>query len=173
MGDGTTETSAPIVGETDAGRILADAPTQAPQPPIEIVATAPAPEPAPAAAPTEAAEDDTVQAERGASTVESLAPMSAETSDAPVPREAPPAREPLVAQAMLSSAPARAPAPPADLDGLLSSAGLQLVNTDASKLAEARAQGAESVVTPRPARERKRTAPPAAEPLAQVETRKH
>ncbi len=71
-----------------------------------------------------------------------------------------------------SPPPATAPSTP-DLDGVLSKAGLQLVNTDARKLEDARAASASTAPTMRPPRERKRTAPPPAEPLAQVETRKH
>jgi len=80
----------------------------------------------------------------------------------------------LIAKAMAAPAPLEAKAPAVDLDTVLSSAGLQLVNTDASKLASVRAHVAEAAPISRPQRERKRIAPPPAEPLAQVETtRKH
>jgi hypothetical protein len=90
-------------------------------------------------------------------------------SQAAQPAE-PPAAEPLVAQAMMASVPAPT-ASVTDLQGELSKAGLQLINTDASKLERARAQGVLTASATRAPRERKRIAPPPSEPLAQVETR--
>ena len=69
---------------------------------------------------------------------------------------------------------AAAPAPMqiVDLHHLLSSSGLELVDTDASKLARARVEPSQAPSVGRAIRERKRMPPPG-EPLAQVETRKH
>ena len=66
---------------------------------------------------------------------------------------------------------APAPMPIVDMQTLLSNAGLELVDTDASKLAKARVETSQAPATGRVIRERKRLPPP--EPLAQVETRKH
>ena len=82
----------------------------------------------------------------------------------------------LISKAMASTpapVPIVPPAKPVDLQSVLSNAGLQLVNTDASKLENVRAEIAHAAQPARPARERKRVAPPQAESLAQVETRKH
>jgi len=94
-----------------------------------------------------------------------------------------PVREPLIVRSMEPPAEQAAAQPtetpvarPAqavlDLDQVLSRAGLQLVNTDTSKLASASAQS-QPVAGVRVGRDRKRVPPPAPEPLAQVETRKH
>ncbi len=84
-------------------------------------------------------------------------------------------KESLISKAMMAPAPepAAAPTQAADLQSALSNAGLQLVNTDASKLESARAEIAHASPPARPARERMRPAQPPQEPLAQVETRKH
>ena len=138
MGDGTSPTSAPIVGETDVAHVFE---TIEPEPDVE---------------PVEAASDPSPQ-------------ESTHVAEA----EAPPAsaaHEPLVAKAMMSAAPPTTKPASVDLDSVLSGAGLKLVNTDAGKLASARAQVADVAPGSRPQRERKRIAPPPAEPLAQVET---
>ena len=143
-----SETTAPIVGETDAAAVMAEFPTEPESP--------------------------------GAASLE--APVQVATVEPqPTGREGASSGEPLVAQAMRASGPPvpaatpRAPVEAAsvDLQGELSKAGLQLVNTDARKLESARAQSAQNAPVMRPARERQRIAPPPAEPLAQVETRKH
>jgi len=139
MGDGSSVTSAPIVGETDVAQVL------------ETTEAAVVPEPIEAIEPRAAEQ-----------------PPGTEPSFSPEPVTS----EPLVAQAMATSPTPRAVM--TDLDSVLSNAGLQLVRTDASKLASVRAQVAEAAPVSRPQRERKRIAPPPAEPLAQVETtRKH
>jgi ribonuclease E len=73
-----------------------------------------------------------------------------------------------------TAAPAPAPAAaaaPADLDDMLSQAGLQLASTDPEKMRAAR-EAAAQVVTPRSVgRARKPAPPPVDEPLVQVDTR--
>jgi ribonuclease E len=147
MGDGSSVTSAPIVGETDAALVL------------ETAAAAPLVEPVAIVEPIQAVPPPVVEA----------APVVAE----PVVAE-PEVAEPLVAKATMAPPMLAAPVLAVDLDRVLSNAGLQLVNTDAGKLASVRALGVEVAPVLRPQRERKRIAPPPAEPLAQVETtRKH
>ncbi len=70
---------------------------------------------------------------------------------------------------------ATAPAPMqiVDLQNVLSDAGLELVGTDASKLARAGVETTQAPTAARVVRERKRLPPPPPEPLAQVETHKH
>ena len=136
------DTSAPIVGETDAVAAMEALPSEA--------------------APTDAAEVAMV----------SGPPKTSQPTES------------LISKAMKASAPASDPVtntdstpaadrPAVDLQGVLSKAGLQLVNTDASKLESVRAETAHAASAVRPTRERKRTALPPQEPLAQVETRKH
>ncbi len=96
-----------------------------------------------------------------------------------------PAAAPSQAPAWMHAAHVEAPSQPSqvattpppmqivDLQHVLSSAGLELVGTDASKLARARVETAQAPSAARVVRERKRLPPPPPEPLAQVETHKH
>ena len=158
------------------------APTVAPAPveaaPVEAAPVAVVAEPAPveplvmpAALAPEAPEAvepvETVAAEpakpTGPASFESTIVRSMTPPEAPAPAPTP---------AVVVAAPVAAPTPKADLDAVLSDAGLQLVNTDAGKLAESAAHAA-PVAPVRLGRERKRVARPVEEPLAQVETQKH
>ena len=91
------------------------------------------------------------------------------------PVEGPPATRAPAAEASAEShrvVDAPAPVPIVDLHNLLAHAGLELVDTDANKLAKMRAETAPAPAASRVIRERKRVPLPP-EPLAQVETRKH
>jgi ribonuclease E len=122
-------TSAPIVGETDAGIVM------------ETLPSAPVVEKAEA--------------------IKVIEPHESLIDEA------------MAATPVAATVPTPVAARPLDLQSVLSNAGLQLVNTDAGKLENVRAEIAHAPSPVRPARERKRTAPPPSEPLAQVETRKY
>ncbi len=169
MGDGTSPTSAPIVGETDAALVLEnvseeEAPAAVAEPAAEAVVPAEA-----VARPSEEHGSPTRTVETGAESLVAKA-MAAVTEPAPEPvfeHVSSPSPAP-------ASQPAYAPAPaPADLEDALSDAGLHLVQTDAAKLANAVYRTPDGTDAPRVSRERRRMAPPPAEPLAQVETRKN
>jgi ribonuclease E len=146
--DSESETSAPIVGEIDPVAVMEELPSE-----------------------PQAAEPQPVLASEA---LDEVAPEEMVAANPVVaPQDAQPERqavEPLVAQAMMASVPVPT-ASVADLESQLSKAGLQLINTDASKLESARAQSVQAASATRVPRERKRIAPPPSEPLAQVETR--
>ena len=144
-------TTAPIVGETDPATVMETLPSADPVEPVPVFEAVVEPVVQPVVEPVMATP---------AAPVAAPAPVPASPKTAP-------SSDSLIAKAM-ASAP-----PPADLQSVLSNAGLQLVNTDARKLESARADGASVAPSARPVRERKQVAPPVQEPLAQVETRKH
>ncbi len=113
-----------------------------------------------------------------ATTVSLSAPAAAvdAPAEAPALMKAPGIEAPVRIEAAARPAPVapvQAPMTIVDLQGLLSNAGLELVDTDANKLAKARVEPSRAPVVARVVRERKRLPPPPPEPLAQVETRKH
>ena len=180
MGDGSSPTSAPIVGETDAAVVLASVPEEevvessVPRPVTTSVAEPLQPQPQHQQ--PEASEPESLVAQAMAAVTEPAMAVTAEphvaSSAAASTSEAhhtAPVVEPAPATA---TAPAPATAPVVDLEHVLSDVGLQLVQTDASKLSGSRQQVPSRDEMPRVARERRRMAPPPAEPLAQVETRK-
>jgi ribonuclease E len=103
-----------------------------------------------------------------AATPVAAAPAAAEATAA---QAAPAAGAAPVPAAPAVSAAAVAPAPVADMDELLSSAGLTLAATDPNKLRAAQ-EAAAQVPTPAPVRRTRRAAPPPVDaPLIQVDTR--
>jgi ribonuclease E len=141
-----SSTSAPIVGETDAVAVMEALPSE------PIVAS-------------------TAAAEMVESVPESSSMTRSAFPDESIEEEAPKTNDPLEPKVVSMPEPVAKATPPIDLQSVLSDAGLQLVNTDRSKLESVRTQTAHAMPTPRVARERKRPALPPQEPLAQVETR--
>ncbi|MFD2366453.1 Rne/Rng family ribonuclease [Pseudoduganella sp. GCM10020061] len=135
------------------GNLFAAAPVAAAAQPAEAPAEAPAAEAAPA--------------------TEALADAVPATAWTPAETEVAPAAETRTTAAAPAAAIAPAPASTADLDSLLSAAGLSMASTDPAKLRAAQEQtAAVAAAAPRPRRERKPLPPAENEPLVQVDTRR-
>ncbi|MDB5950701.1 MAG: ribonuclease, partial [Massilia sp.] len=167
----------PVVAEPVVAQPVVAQPVVAEPVVAEAVVAEPVAEPAPQFTPV--AVEAPVAAEPVAQERAVAVPVAVQT--APEEAAAPaPAPEPVAAPAPVAAAPvapapvaaavAAAPAPVADLNELLGSAGLTLAATDPEKLRAAQEQAAKQAPPVRVPRERKPLPPQADEPLVQVDT---
>jgi ribonuclease E len=187
------EATAPVpVAEYVAPEVVATAPVPAEvsapaaEPVVEALAPAPVEAPAPVVSQASLFTPEPVLQAPVAEAPVAEAPVAeAPVAEAPV-AEAPVAEVPVVAEAPVAEpvvakpvavepvavkpAPATAPAPVADLNEILGSAGLTLAATDPEKLRAAQEAAAKAAPPVRVGRERKPLPPQADEPLIQVDT---